>query len=290
MAALEDLKFRCSVIAEEQPNRPWTRTFPDDAITLHAVVAGDCLLDTDLPVWRYRVHEGEVLVVSGGAARGLRPLLQAQPPDVVSARVHLEAPLSHPLLDAFPRLIRASPGAVPHSFQPVLEALRQEISFQKLGRDAVVAGLCEVLFVHAVRAHLQDLSATDRGWLRMLADPLLREQLALASAPGATVAGCAAGVGRSRQRTRARFFELGATRPSHFLRKERMRRAAALLAGGETDLARIARATGYATRQGLCRAFRRELGVSPAQHWRAVHGRAFPRRRPRRPTPTSESS
>ncbi len=87
----------------------------------------------------------------------------------------------------------------------------------------------------------------------------------------------AAAVGRSRQRTHARFTQLSGTRPSAFLRRERVRRAAGLLAAGETDRDRIAKASGYATRQGLCRAFLREFGVTPAAHWRAIHRRPFPK-------------
>ena len=52
-------------------------------------------------------------------------------------------------------------------------------------------------------------------------------------------------------------------RPSAFLRQTRVRHAAELLRAGETDLDRIATASGYASRQGLCRAFRREPGSRP---------------------------
>jgi len=35
--------------------------------------------------------------------------------------------------------------------------------------------------------------------------------------------------------------------------------------------------TGYGSRPSFCRAFKRELGVSPAAYWRGVHKRPFPR-------------
>ena len=35
--------------------------------------------------------------------------------------------------------------------------------------------------------------------------------------------------------------------------------------------------TGYRSRPSFCRAFKRELGVSPAAYWRRVHRRPFPR-------------
>jgi AraC-like DNA-binding protein len=111
----------------------------------------------------------------------------------------------------------------------------------------------------------------------MLADPLLREHLASASRPETTVATLAAAAGRSRPRTCARFTRVGGTRPSLFLRSARVRRAVELLGTGEADLTRIARESGFGSRQALCRAFRRELGVTPAAHWRTTHRRPFPR-------------
>ena len=198
---------------------------------------------------------------------------------MLSARVHLEAPHGHPMLDAFPPLIRASVGRIPRSFAPAIHALREELAIATLGGGVVTGRLCEVLFVQALRTHItEDLCWTDQGWFRMLPDPLLGEQLARASRPGTTVASFANALGRSRQRTRARFAQFGGTRPSTFLCQARVRRAAELLGEGETDLARIAVATGFGSRQALCRAFRRELGVSPAALWRATHHRPFPRR------------
>ena len=290
VAALEELKLRCELITESDERRPWTRPFPEDAISLHVVLEGGCLIETDLPLQRYRMHDGEVLLINGTEPGALRGMSDARQPEVVSARVHLLAPFGHPMLTSLPRLIRASPSPAVRSFEPTLHALREEHASRKLGREFAVARLLEVLFVHALRAHIDDLGWRDQGWFRMLADPVLREPLAEASRPATTVAGLAAAAGRSRQRTSARFTQLGGAHPSAFLRQARVRHAAELLRAGETDLDRIATASGYATRQGLCRAFRRELGVTPAAHWRAVHGRPFPRARSAAVLPSRPSS
>ena len=282
MAALEELKLRCELITEGNERHPWTRPFPEDAMSLHVVLEGGCLIETNLDLFRYRLHDGEVLVINGTGPGALRGMSDARAPEVVSARVHVLAPLGHPMLASLPRLIRASPSPAVRSFEPALHSLREEQASRKLGRDFAVTRLLEVLFVHALRAHIEDLGWTDQGWFRMLADPVLREPLAEASRPKSTVAGFAAAAGRSRQRTCARFTQLGGALPSAFLRQARVRHAAQLLRAGESDLDRIATASGYASRQGLCRAFRREIGVTPAAHWRAVHGRPFPRP-PRRP-------
>ena len=280
-AALEELKLRCVPLPADDVTHPWTRPFPEEAMSLHVVLDGVCLIQTDVPLWSYRLHDGEVLAVSG--ARGaLRALSEGRPPEVVSARIHLEAPVGHPMLATFPRLIRAGPGRLSSSFEPCIHALREEIGLRNPGRDWLIARLCESLFVHALRSHIGDLSSTERGWFRMLADPLLGAQLALTADPSTTVTGLASALGRSPQRIRARFKKLGGIPPSAFLRRGRVRRAAGLLVAGETDLARVAHESGFHSRQALCRAFRREMGDSPAAYWRALHGRPFPR--PRRKT------
>ena len=246
-------------------------------MSLHLVLEGVCLIQTDLPVSRYQLHEGELLVVNGAGRGALRATSNTRAPEVVSARIDLHAPLGHPMLAAFPRLIRVSAGLAPRSFETSVDGLREEMTLRKLGRGWIVARLCETLFVQALRRHIDDLAWTDRGWFRMLADPLLRDPLLEASKPEARVSSLAAALGRSRQRTRMRFTQLGGTSPSLLLRRARVRRAVGLLTAGEADLARVARDSGFGSRQALCRAFRHEMGTTPAAHWRAVHRCPFPR-------------
>lgn len=275
--ALDELQLRCVLLPVDESSRPWTRTFPENAVSLHLVLEGLCLIQTDLPVSRHHLREGELLIVNGAGRGALRAASEAPPPEVVSARIDLHAPLGHPMLAAFPRLIRVSAGLVPRSFETCVDGLREEMTLRKLGRGWIVARLCETLFVQALRRHIDDLGWRDRGWFRMLADPLLRDPLLEASKPEARVSSLAAALGRSRQRTRMRFTQLGGTSPSVLLRRARIRRAVGLLTAGEADLVRVARESGFGSRQALCRAFRHEMGTTPAAHWRAVHRCPFPR-------------
>lgn len=57
------------------------------------------------------------------------------------------------------------------------------------------------------------------------------------------------------------------------LRAERMGAACSLLGSGETDVARVARAVGYARTSAFDEAFRRTFGYSPTQ-WRRRPGRS----------------
>jgi AraC-like DNA-binding protein len=278
--ALEELRFRCVLADEPTVPGPWRRVFPEDAVSLHVVLEGGCLISADLELSRYRLDPGEVLVVNRAIRGGLRATSEADPPEVLSVRVHLEAALPHPMVAGLPSHIRASAGRIPRSFAPSLHALREELAIHTPGARVVATRLCEVLFVQALRAHIDDgLAWNDQGFFRMLADPLLREHLDWAGRPEATVAGLSRELGRSRQRTRARFSQFGGHNPAALIRTARVRRAAEFLRAGEADLARVAKESGFASRQTLCRAFRRELGVTPAAHWRALHRRPFPRSR-----------
>lgn len=277
--ALDELQLRCEPITcAAAGTHGWRLEFPRSMVSLHVLMRGECLIDADLPLWRRRVERGEMLVLNGSVPGALRPTCEDDPlPEVVSARVHLEAPHGHPMIDALPPLIRARAGRIPRSFGPSIDALLEELAIPMLGRRAIVQRVCEVLVVQALRMHLGDLSWDDRGWFRALADPVLRQHLAWTVDAAGRVGGLARSAGRSPRRLGARFLKFAGTRPSQFLRTARARRAALLLRDGETDLERVAALTGFGSRQALARAFRRELGISPTEYWRNVHRRPFPR-------------
>jgi hypothetical protein len=283
VAALEELKLRCALMTEGNERRPWTRPFPEDAMSLHVVLEGGCLIETDLDLWRYRLHDGEVLVINGTGPGALRGMSDARPPEVVSARIRLLAPLGHPMLASLPRLIQASPSPVVRSFEPSLHALREEHASRKLGREFAVTRLLEVLFVHALRAHIDALGWTDQGWFRMLADPVLRDPLAEASCATTTVAGFAAAAGRSRQRIWRGSRSSGrATLRVPPPDEGPARRGAA--AGGRDRPRSHRDGERVCLASGTLPCLPARARVTPAEHWRAVHGRPFPRA-PRRRTP-----
>jgi AraC-like DNA-binding protein len=280
VSALKELRLRCELLERIPGSR--RVAFPADAISLHLVLSGEYLIDADVETPRFVVRSDELLVVNRGVGGGLRPISDGDGAEVLSARVQVDAPLGHPMLEALPKLIRTSPGSLPRSFGPTVHALQQELSIPVLGAEFVVQRLCEVLFVQALRHHIRDdLAWNDQGFFRLLADPVLSEHLGEACQPSGSVSSLARALGRTRQRTHARFKQFGATSPSAFLRHGRVRVAAELLRAGETDLARVAMSSGYGSQQALSRAFRREFGTSPAAHWRSLHRRPFPRRRRR---------
>ena len=281
--ALSELRFRCVPLLTPEEPRPWRRDFPRDTVSLHVPLEGSCHIDVETPIWTHRLERGEILVVNRGLGGALRAAGKLEsPPKIVSVRVEFEAPHGHPLLESLPDLIQASPtgGDAPRSFGPLLDGFLAEMSRPRIGQEVLIVRFCEALFIQGLRSHLMDISWDDRGWFRAVADPLLGTWPGSgASEIGAleSLSGLAACVGRSPRRSSARFRKLAGFTPSDLLQRTRARRAARLLREGATDLARIAHVTGYRNRPSFCRAFKRELGVSPAAYWRSVHGRRFPR-------------
>lgn|GEM_PF-522226 len=277
-AALADLDLRCLPLPEAPGAGEWRRPFPQDHISLHVVVSGDCLIDTPVPLWRHRLRTGEVLVVNRGVEGELRATGgDRRLPEVLSMRVQLDGQPGHPLVHSLPKIIRANPTGVPKSFGPALDTVVGELSIPLVGQTSVLARMGEVLFIQALRMHLGDLAWNDSGWFRALADPVLREHLHLAPDPAVSVSVLARAAHRSPRRLRARFLRAAGARSAAFLRDARIRRAATLLRDGEHDLAKIAALTGYGSRQALARAFRRRFGVSPTEYWRQAQSRPFPR-------------
>src|SRR5262249_20041713 len=127
----------------------------------------------------------------------------------------------------------------------------------------------ELLFVEAIRRHLEAIEPTACGWLAGLRDPVVGGALAaLHGEPAAswTVERLARAVGVSRSVVAERFAAGVGQPPMQYLARWRMQLAARLLADG-SDVAAAAAAVGYESEAAFGRAFKRIAGEPPAT-WR----------------------
>lgn len=282
-AALNELKLHAFAPGFERLQGAWQLPFPEDAISLHVLVLGRCTVATDGPLWIRSLKRGDTLVVNRGVGGSFAAAAAGNDPaEIVSVRIQLDAPHGHPLLEALPPFIPVSAGRIPspRSLEPILEALQSEFLAPSLGHALLVTEILKLLFIEALRVHLLDLAWDDRGWFRALADSQVRASIAAAHRMplgAVTVAQLASEGERSRRRFGAQFARFTGLKAGTFLRQARARRAAQMLRDGFTSLDHVARASGFTTRQALCRAFRRELGTTPAAYWRRIHGRRLPR-------------
>ena len=149
-----------------------------------------------------------------------------------------------------------------------MRMLGAELDGGQPGAEAVVGRLAELLFIQAVRAWAR--ASASSGWLRALTDPGVGS--ALAAMHGSphrawSVAELARLSGMSRSAFAARFTETVGEAPAAHLTRWRLVLARRALATSGDGLARVAEAVGYGSEAAFIRAFKREMGTTPAQ-WR----------------------
>ena len=171
------------------------------------------------------------------------------------------------LLSTLPRIIRitAEEGRAVPWLERNLQFIEAEASSNRPGAQLVLARIGEVIFVQALRAHIESVGAEQGGFLRALHDHQLGNALAsMHRQPGEgwTVASLAARAGLSRSVFAARFRRLVGESPLAYLTRLRMEKAAALLGEGAA-LAEVASQTGYSTEASFSVAFRQWAGVAP---------------------------
>jgi len=166
-----------------------------------------------------------------------------------------------------------------HDRQTLHEALAEEILAVRLGRTAAIQRLLEAMVIRALRIELVTGFWRVSGWLGALTDPVLRTGLgdALDLASVRSVRALAEHAHRSVRRLSVRVKCISGVRPRKLLSRLRMADALEALEQPAPALRAIARAGGFANVSSFCRAFRREIGCSPAEYWRRRHQRAFPR-------------
>ena len=177
----------------------------------------------------------------------------------------------NPLLSALPRVLhvpreQASDGML-ESFVRLALA---ESDAGRAGGEAVLARLSELMFVEVVRRYLTSLPPENVGWLAGLRDEHVGRALGkLHSTPSHdwSLDELAREVAVSRSVLAERFAQFVGVPPMQYLAQWRMQLTASLLAGTSLGLGEIAEQVGYGSETALSRAFKRLVGVAPAD-WR----------------------
>lgn len=179
----------------------------------------------------------------------------------------------HPLLPLLPRVIHltADSGQSTPWMQSTLQILADEAGSERPGTDAIVRRLTDVVFVQVIRSWLEREKAPP-GWLGALRDPQVARALAaMHAAPERawTVDDLADSARMSRSGFSARFTELVGRPPIGYLIRLRMRLAAGMLHRG-LRIREVAEQVGYGSEAAFSAAFKRERGIAPSRHRRAM--------------------
>jgi AraC family transcriptional regulator, alkane utilization regulator len=265
--------------------------------TFHVVTRGACWLvveGMDAPV---PLAEGDLVILPHGHAHALAdepttptiPLedLEAQVADadddavtgggpgdtmtLVCGAYQFEEYAAHPLIAILPAWIHLPNrnGRPVPLLRAVVRLVQAEASQNRLAADMVITRLSEILFIEAVRAHLNAASDGDIGWLGALKDAQIGPAIAaIHRAPERpwTVETLARHVGLSRSAFSARFRLLVGEPPMQYVTRVRLFKAAMLLREHAVPLLEAARAVGYGSEVAFSKAFKRYFRITPGAY------------------------
>jgi AraC-like DNA-binding protein len=179
----------------------------------------------------------------------------------------------NPLLATLPRLLHLpSDGGSAWSEQFATFAAAESAA-KRPGSEAVLERLSEMMFVDAIRRHVDHLPEHTTGWLAGLRDRFVGRALALIhERPAApwTIDDLSGQVGLSRSALHDRFVSLVGQPPVQYLTSWRMQLASRKLLEGRSSVAAVAVDVGYDSEAAFARAFKRLVGMPPAA-WRRAH-------------------
>jgi transcriptional regulator GlxA family with amidase domain len=183
----------------------------------------------------------------------------------------------NPLLESLPRMVHAPVSARSWAWMTgLLDAAVAASDDRDAGQEAMLAKLSELMFVEALRAHIDGLPPEARSWVAGLRDPEIGTALRLIHGRFAepwTLESLAREVGMSRSSFADRFTAYVGLPPMTYLAQWRLQVAARLLQNGTMSVARVAATVGYQSESAFNRAFKRHVGRPPGS-WRRADPRA----------------
>lgn len=182
----------------------------------------------------------------------------------------------NPLVSALPPLmhIRKEDGR-DDAFSSLYALAVREAEAKRAGGEAVLGNLGELLFIAAVRRHMEALAPDSLGWLAGLRDTNVGRVLtAIHAEPSRrwNLAALAREAGLSRTRLADRFTHLVGVPPIRYLANWRIQVGARMLARPDQNIASVAAAVGYESEAAFSRAFKRLTGQSPSEWRRSQQG------------------
>jgi AraC-like DNA-binding protein len=152
----------------------------------------------------------------------------------------------------------------------LLDAAIEASDSRDAGQEAMLAKLSELMFVEALRAHIDGLPPEIRSWVAGLRDPEVGSALRLIHGRFAepwSLERLAREVSMSRSSFADRFTVYVGVPPMTYLARWRLQVAARMLQNGSLSVAQAASTVGYQSESAFNRAFKRQVGRPPGT-WR----------------------
>lgn len=290
-----ELKGWLSLRQELAP--PWRYDFAASKdSTFHVLSFGGAYLQVDGANEPIRVEDGDVVLFPTGHPHSLydeptSPLtrdvvhLDYNPqrahqvihregeepkPVMLCGAFHFEYPNDFPLLHRLPNLIHipGTQGRMEQGFADIVRLITRESASQQPGTEVMLRRLTELLFIQIIRLWIDQQAEASVEWVDALRDQPISAALGLIhQSPERRwkVNDLAKEVALSRSAFSARFTELVGEPPMTYLTRWRMLKASRLLKN-DVGMETIADLLGYKSEAAFRKAFKREVGLPPAQY------------------------
>ncbi|WP_203830542.1 AraC family transcriptional regulator [Actinoplanes palleronii] len=279
------LRPRTEVYPDFSAAGPWALRFDAyEYVRIGGVDRGECWLvfeDGSEPV---RLREGDLFLLVNPPAYRLASSLTAEPlparalGDSAAAdadfglcggQFWFDEANATLLIDVLPRLVHVKAGDRRNEqLAQVAQLLSTEVKNRTVGSSLVLDHLVQILFVHVLRAHV-DQTDHPVGWLGALCDDGVGAALRALHADVSHRWSLPelAGIARMSRSAFAAAFkkQLGAA-PGEYLIQWRMNLARDALRRNTRSISDLAVATGYESESAFSTAFRRVVGSSPKQY------------------------
>jgi AraC-like DNA-binding protein len=176
----------------------------------------------------------------------------------------------NPLLSSLPPLIHLPASGSSGWISTFLSSAVDETNRKRPGGAAVLERMSEMMFVDAMRSYLDTLPPDETGWLSGMRDPAIGRALSLMHQNPAeewTLERLGDELALSRSTLHERFVHFIGQTPMQYLARWRMQLAAKDLRDTDAKVLEVAMNVGYENEAAFARAFKREVGTSPAA-WR----------------------
>ncbi len=221
------------------------------------------------------VHDGTTKPMMDTNARGFVPSADREwSTTLVCGFIGCDMRPFNPLIATLPRLLHLPATGGDARSEQFVHLAATESNNKRPGSEALLERLSEMMFVDAVRRHVDTMPEQSTGWLAGLRDRFVGRALALLhERPAAawSMDDLSKQVGLSRSALHERFVELIGQPPMQYLTNWRMQLASRSLRDSQSSVAAIAVEVGYDSEAAFARAFKRLVGTPPAT-WRRMQG------------------
>lgn len=278
MDALSDilrlLNLRASVYFHSTFCGSWKLESTDEHLsTFHLVARGSCQLIIPSLNKQLNLQGGDLIILPRNVSHSIKEESAEACSDeqrltsLICGYFDFQQQPRNPVLEAMPDYVHIKSEDLVESsiLNDVLRFMAHETDAGLPGADVIVDKLSEVLFIYAIRAHIQQ-DDVKTGYLKLLMDEKLRsviKQVHEKPEQQWSVGSLAEYAGMSRSSFASYFHEKSSITPMQYVTSFRMHYACKALEETQQSVAQIAGKTGYTTEASFRKAFKNYFGIGP---------------------------